>query len=100
MNLISAKEFKNLLKDESKKIDVIDVRTTEEWDSGHIKDPRVRNIEINKLLSNTDLINKNINTYLICESGGRSSYGQLILKTKGISVIEVGGGMSEYRKLK
>ena len=99
MKDISTKDLKNLINDKSKDFELIDVRTSEEWENGHIEDKRVKNIEVNKLLSNPSTIDKNKECYLICESGGRSSYAQMLLKLKGIETIEVKGGMSSHRKL-
>ena len=99
MTSISAKQLKELLKDNSKDFQVIDVRTQLEWNEGHINDPRVINIEANSLLFNSNEVSKQKDVYVICESGGRSSFSQLILKTKGINSINVEGGMSDFRKL-
>lgn len=99
MKNITTKDLKNLIEDRSKDFILIDVRTSQEWNDGHIDDTRVKNIEVNYLLANPSLIEKNKDCYLICESGGRSSYAQMLLKLKGIETIEVKGGMSSYRKL-
>jgi rhodanese-related sulfurtransferase len=99
MKKITTNDLKNLIEDKSKDFILIDVRTTEEWNSEHIKDSRVKNIEVNSLLSNPSVIYKDKDCYLICESGGRSAYAQMLLKLKGIETIEVKGGMSSYRKL-
>ena len=99
MKNITTKDLKNLIDDKSKDFILIDVRTSQEWDEGHIDDSRVKNIEVNSLLSNPSLIEKNKDCHLICESGGRSSYAQILLKLKRIETVEVKGGMSSYRKL-
>lgn len=99
MKNITTKDLKNLIEDKAKDFILIDVRTSEEWNSGHIEDNRVKNIEVNSLLSNPSVIDKNKECYLICESGGRSAYAQILLKLKGIETLEVKGGMSSYRKL-
>lgn len=99
MKSIDAKELKNLISDKNKDFQLIDVRSKQEWDEGHINDSRVLNIEVNSLLFNSAQVAKNKDVYVICESGGRSSYAQLILKTKGFNVTNVSDGMSVYRKL-
>jgi rhodanese-related sulfurtransferase len=99
MKNISTKDLQNLINNKLSDFVLIDVRTPEEWSSGHIQDSRVKNIEVNNLLSNPSVIDKSKDCYLICESGGRSSYAQMLLKLKGIETIEVKGGMSSYRKL-
>lgn len=93
---INMKDFKNLLLDKSNKFLLIDVRTKEEWDKKHIKDRRVKNIELNELLKDTSVIPKDIPVYLLCESSQRSGYAQMILFTKGIKTINISGGMSQF----
>jgi rhodanese-related sulfurtransferase len=99
MNSIKAKDLKNLINDKSKNIQVIDVRSRTEWDEGHIQDPRVINIEINTLILNTSDISRDKETFVICESGGRSSLAQVVLKAKGFKTTNVLDGMSGFRKL-
>jgi rhodanese-related sulfurtransferase len=99
MSQISVKELKNLLNDKNKDFQVVDVRSRLEWEDGHINDPRVINIDINNLIFNSSQVSKDKDIYVICESGGRSSLANMILKTKGYKSFDVLGGMSEYRKL-
>lgn len=99
MSSITAQELKNLIKDKNKDFQVIDVRSRLEWEDGHIDDSRVINIDINNLIFNSSQVSKDKDIYVICESGGRSSLGQMILKTKGYKAFDVIGGMSSYRKL-
>lgn len=99
MNNINAKKLKELISDKKKDFVVIDVRSKEEWDSGHIEDSRVKNIEVGRIMSESDSLDKSKEIYLICESGGRSSFANVILTMKGFKSFDVEGGMSEYRKL-
>lgn len=99
MNQITAKELHKLINDKNKDFQVIDVRSRLEWEDGHINDPRVINIDINNLIINSTSVAKNKEVYVICESGGRSSLAQMVLKAKGFIAFDVLGGMSEYRKL-
>ena len=99
MKSIKASELKNLLSNKSRDLQVIDVRSLQEWVEGHIDDSRVTNLEVNSLIFDSSKVDKNKDVYLICESGSRSSYAQLILKTKGINSINVEDGMSAFRKL-
>lgn len=96
---INSKELKDLLSTKED-FQVIDVRSKSEWGEGHINDSRVINIEVNSLLFDTSKIDKSKKIFLICESGGRSSYGTMILSSKGYNAVNVLGGMSEFRKLK
>lgn len=99
MNNINAKKLKELISDKKKDFVVIDVRSKEEWDSGHIEDSRVKNIEVGRIMSESDSLDKSKEIYLICESGGRSSFANVILTMKGFKSFDIEGGMSEYRKL-
>lgn len=100
MKSITAKEFKKLIEQkDSQNIQIVDVRSKGEWEDGHIKDERVINIEVNSLMFDTSKLDKEKEIYLICESGGRSSFAQMILGTKGFSCTDVEGGMSSFRKL-
>lgn len=99
MKSIKAKELKNLLSDKNKEFQIVDVRSLQEWNEDHINDPRVINVEVNSLIFDSSKVSKSKDVYVICESGGRSSYAQLILKTKGINAVNVEDGMSAFRKL-
>lgn len=96
---ISAKELKSLIDDKTRDFQVVDVRSLPEWDEGHINDPRVINIEVNSIVKDYSKVSKDKDVYLICESGGRSSFARAFLKSKGINCIDVAGGMSDFRKL-
>jgi rhodanese-related sulfurtransferase len=99
MNQVTVKELKNLISDKTKDFQVVDVRSRLEWEDSHINDPRVINIDINNLIINSTSVSKDKDVYVICESGGRSSLAQMVLKAKGFNAYDVLGGMSEYRKL-
>ena len=69
---------------------VIDVRTLEEFESGHIEDSS--NIEWQEISSIADNINKDQKIYLYCRSGRRSQNATDILVDLGyIDVINLGG---------
>ena len=69
---------------------VIDVRTLEEFESGHIEDSS--NIEWQEISSIADSINKDQKIYLYCRSGRRSQNATDILVDLGyIDVINLGG---------
>jgi len=99
MNSINIKDFKNLLKEKNEDILIVDVRGKDEWNAGHIEDSRVINKHVNSLMFDSSKLDKSKQIYLICESGGRSSFAQLILTTKGFNCINVDGGMSAFKKL-
>ncbi|WP_306298422.1 rhodanese-like domain-containing protein [Bacillus sp. EAC] len=84
--------MKNELKTNS--IQLIDVRTPEEYKGRHIK--QFRNIPLNQLKNVSDL-STDKKTIVICQSGVRSKKACKILKKMGfISLTNVKGGMSTW----
>ena len=72
---------------------VIDVRTLEEFESGHIEDSS--NIEWQEISSITDNINKDQKIYLYCRSGRRSQNATDILVDLGYKDITNLGGIKD-----
>ena len=52
---------------------ILDVRTAEEFNSGHIKDATNIDFYSNDFIEKLKLIRKEIPVYVYCRSGGRSS---------------------------
>lgn len=84
----------------SANINLIDVRTYDEFALGHI--PNSINIDFNnfdEFKENIDLIDKNKATYIYCLSGGRSSKAYAYLSEKGFTnLYELDGGIMSWRK--
>lgn len=75
---------------------IIDVRTVEEYQAGHI--PDVANIPLDQLDSRSSEVPKDKKVLLICRSGNRSSQGTKILRSKGFdNVYNITAGMSTWR---
>ena len=72
---------------------VIDVRTLEEFESGHIEDSS--NIEWQEISSITDNINKDHKIYLYCRSGRRSQNATDILVDLGYKDVTNLGGIKD-----
>lgn len=74
----------------AKKMTVVDVRSREEYASGHVVDSL--NIPLNELPANIDKL-KSIDgdIVLCCASGMRSSMARQILMQQGISNVADGG---------
>jgi len=74
----------------------VDVRTPEEYASGHAY--RTRNIPIDTLTDNLDKLEKNEPVYLICRSGHRSKKAAQILVDNGFSqAISISGGTEAWQ---
>ena len=95
---INAKKFNTGIN--SANINLIDVRTYDEFALGHI--PNSINIDFNnfdEFMENIDLIDKNKATYIYCLSGGRSSKAYAYLSEKGFTnLYELEGGIMSWRK--
>ncbi len=77
---------------------IIDVRTTGEFQGGHIKGSK--NIPLNMISSKINDIKKlNKPVIACCASGMRSSQATSILKSNGIDVMNGGGWSSLEKKL-
>src|SRR3954454_12224858 len=63
----------------------IDVRTPEEYLSGHAA--RAVNIPLETLPANLDRLEKSERVYVICESGGRSQQASTVLKAAGFNNV-------------
>ncbi|MGT2801530.1 rhodanese-like domain-containing protein [Streptococcus henryi] len=87
---ISSKELEELLAKE--KITLLDVRTKQEYQGGHIKG--ARNFPLDQLEAYKEP--KVGPLYVICQSGMRSKRAASLLSKKGYQVINVRGGMSAY----
>jgi len=75
---------------------LIDVRTKEEYESGHI--PGSNNVPVDEIDKVTDVI-KDFNTpvYAYCRSGARSSRAVKKMKELGYNNVKNIGGISNYK---
>jgi phage shock protein E len=76
---------------------VIDVRTLDEWNSGHLES--AINIEWQNITSIQSNIPKNEEIYLYCRSGNRSGKATKILLDAGYSNVINAGSISEASSL-
>ena len=76
-------------------INIIDVRETGEFSSGHI--PGAINVPLSELAQLLDKIDKDKEYHVVCLSGGRSSVACDYLGNNGYNVTNVMGGMSAWR---
>lgn len=74
---------------------LIDVRSKEEYQNGHI--PNAKNIVMNQLLANpSKYLMKDKTYYIVCQSGMRSKRTVKALLKEGYDVINVSGGTMSY----
>ncbi|HEX5001201.1 MAG TPA: rhodanese-like domain-containing protein [Bacteroidia bacterium] len=87
---LNLQEFE--LKFKEKKGTLIDVRTTGEFESGHLKNAIHMDWLGGHLHSNLDDLDKNDTYYLYCASGNRSRMAATFLKQQGFNnVYDIGG---------
>jgi hydroxyacylglutathione hydrolase len=91
---ISVGEVKSLTETE-KHLQFVDVRRVAEHSSGHA--PQTLNIPLDSLAKDLDKLDPNKPTYIICQSGYRSSLGTSILENAGFrKVYNVSGGTQAW----
>ena len=76
---------------------VIDVRTSDEWSSGHLEN--AMNIEWQDILNITSSVTKDEKVYLYCRSGNRSGRAAQILIDAGYSNITNAGSLKQASDL-
>jgi phage shock protein E len=76
---------------------ILDVRTTAEFSSGHIKD--AKNIAVQQLSTQLTKLNKNKIIITCCASGIRSASAATLLKKSGFTAYNGGSWQSLQSKL-
>lgn len=98
---LNAKEFSIKIKNNLQNIQLVDVRTPGEFNSGHIKN--AENIDFNdrRFLREVSSLNKNKPTYIYCRSGGRSASAMQAMLVAGFSqVYNLNGGIKAWKAAK
>ena len=92
-NSVMISEFEQLLR--KGELNVIDVRESDEFESGHIKG--AEHIALGDIPANLSKLDKDKEYHVICLSGARSSMASKYLGQQGYKIVNVMGGMSAYR---
>ncbi|WP_369047986.1 rhodanese-like domain-containing protein [Tenacibaculum sp. UWU-22] len=93
---ISTSELKTLLTKQS--IQLLDVRTPEEYNRGHIENAKqIDFYSPNFLTDAIKNIDKSKPVYIYCHSGGRSLKASEMLSKKGFKTVNVEGGFSAWK---
>ena len=74
---------------------VIDVRESDEYESGHV--PTAKNVPLATVPNSLDIFRSDDDVYLVCHSGGRSMRACEFLHEQGITnVVNVVGGTAGW----
>ena len=93
---VNAAAFKEAIQE--KNIQILDVRTASEFNGGHIKHALQANwLDQKEFQYRTQYLDKNLPIYIYCQAGGRSASAQSALVAKGYKVINLEGGMSNWK---
>ena len=93
---MNAQQFQSAIQKPS--IQILDVRTAGEYQGGHIKNALQANWNDSKEFeSRTQHLDKNATVYVYCQAGGRSAAAQAYLTDKGYKVVNLEGGMSNWK---
>mgnify|MGYP001159735065 FL=1 len=99
-NLVSANDFNQMIRNDKSAI-IIDVRTPEEFNKGHLRNSLNVNWFDENFDENLKIFNKNLPVFVYCLSGGRSSKANEKIQSLGFkNVYELDGGILEWRKNK
>lgn len=93
---ISASQFKAAIAKAG--VQVLDVRTAGEYQSGHIQNALQANWnDAKEFQDRTQHLDKSKTVYVYCQAGGRSAAAQIFLTEKGYTVVNLEGGMSNWK---
>ena len=83
----------------SGKVQVLDVRTADEFRSGHLDKALQANwLDGKEFFDRTSHLDKNIPVYIYCLSGGRSAAAAEALRAKGYKVTNMEGGINAWKR--
>ena len=77
---------------------IVDVRTPEEFRAGHIEG--ALNVPLNEIGRAMEWLQKDVPAVLVCESGSRSGYAEMILKANGFEKVYNGGSWDSLGNIK
>lgn len=82
----------------AKNIQVLDVRTAAEFNAGHIQNALQANwLDQKEFANRTQHLDKKLTVYVYCQVGARSASAQAALEAKGYNVINLEGGLSNWK---
>ena len=76
-------------------ITILDVREVDEFQAGHIEG--ALNVPLSTLDKGYEQLDASKRYYVICQGGMRSERACQVLETKGFDVVNVEGGMNQWK---
>ncbi len=87
-----------MLEIEKQGVQILDVRTAGEYQGGHIKNALQANWnDRSEFEKRTQHLDKKTMVYVYCQAGGRSAAAAAYLTEKGFNVVNLEGGMSNWK---
>ncbi len=99
--LLDANAFEKALNGmQVQKVQLLDVRTPREWESGHLAEARLCDIsKWDKFEAEVSKLDKDQPVFVYCAVGGRSAQAAKYLASQGfIHIIDLRGGLDAWRK--
>ena len=93
MEQIKPADFQVL--NQKKNITILDVREVDEFQEGHIEG--ALNAPLSTLENGYEQLDASKRYYVICQGGMRSERACQFLETKGFDVVNVEGGMNQWK---
>lgn len=97
LKVLSTEEFREQI--QNKNVQLIDVRTPREYNSGHIENAKNIDFYSNKFSTEFNKLNKDQSVYIYCRSGNRTRAASKKLEAMGFKEIyDLKGGILNYKK--
>lgn len=97
VSVLSAEDY--ALAISNKKVQILDVRTPQEFTSGHLKGAVNLNVFDPDFVQKIERLDKEKPVYIYCQSGMRSRQAAgLLLKAGFVEVIDLKGGYSQWQR--
>jgi rhodanese-related sulfurtransferase len=85
-----------MARDEGERLQLVDVRTGNEWDAGHIE--RAVHIPLESLGDRLDELDRSRPVLTVCRSGNRSAGAARALSTEGFDAQSLDGGLLAWNE--
>lgn len=93
---LDAEQFEKAITQSSEKV-ILDVRTPEEFNEGHIRNAMLINFNGNNFMNEVAKLDKQIPVYVYCASGVRSEKAASAMRADGFKVYVLTDGLNEWR---